>query len=235
MIDAKLEAAKNNTRVAAYKALVAGDAVELDDETRKHLEAVTNAQVKKRGKITKPTALLVDKSGSMTEAIELGKRIAAMISGVCEGGLHVFAFDTMPYEVKAKGSELSDWDKAFKGINAGGGTACGAPLELMRTRKVTTEQVILVTDEGDNTAPMFGQAYDAYVKGMNVAPNVVIVRVGAATEGVQRQLKGKAQVDTFTFAGDYYSLPNLVPMLARPSRIELLMEIMNTPLPERVK
>jgi hypothetical protein len=37
--------------------------------------------------------------------------------------------------------------------------------------------------------------------------------------------------ETFTFAGDYYSLLNLVPLLSRPSRLELLMEILETRLP----
>jgi hypothetical protein len=47
-------------------------------------------------------------------------------------------------------------------------------------------------------------------------------------------LKDKqVSVETFTFAGDYYSLPNLVPMLSRPSRLELLMEILDTSLPVR--
>jgi hypothetical protein len=41
------------------------------------------------------------------------------------------------------------------------------------------------------------------------------------------------QVDTFTFEGDYYSLPNLIPLVSAPSRLELLMEIMATPLPKR--
>ena len=42
---------------------------------------------------------------------------------------------------------------------------------------------------------------------------------------------------TLTAAGkefDYYSLPNLVPLLARPSRLDLLMEIMEYPLPKRL-
>lgn len=39
-------------------------------------------------------------------------------------------------------------------------------------------------------------------------------------------------VDVFPFNRDY-SLPNLVPMLARPSRLELLMEIMEYPPPVR--
>ena len=51
---------------------------------------------------------------------------------------------------------------------------------------------------------------------------------------MERKLAEKqAQVDTFTFAGDYYSLPNLVPLLSRPSRLELLLEILETPLPVR--
>jgi hypothetical protein len=65
-------------------------------------------------------------------------------------------------------------------------------------------------------------------------PNVVIVRVASASDYVERQLKEKhLPVETFTFAGDYYSLPNLVPLLSRPSRLELLMEILETPLPVR--
>jgi hypothetical protein len=36
----------------------------------------------------------------------------------------------------------------------------------------------------------------------------------------------------FTFAGDYYSLLNLVPLLTRPSRLDLLMEILDTCYPQ---
>ncbi|NET26688.1 hypothetical protein [Okeania sp. SIO1I7] len=46
---------------------------------------------------------------------------------------------------------------------------------------------------------------------------------------MESQLKQKqAPVETFTFKGYYYSLPNLAPMLSHPSRLELLMEIMET-------
>ena len=48
--------------------------------TRQKLEKVADAQVKAKGRIQRPTALLIDKSGSMEVAIELGKRIGAMIS-----------------------------------------------------------------------------------------------------------------------------------------------------------
>ncbi|NEO28565.1 MAG: hypothetical protein F6K03_17225, partial [Kamptonema sp. SIO4C4] len=198
-------------------------------------EQVMDAQVAKRGAIKKPTALLVDKSGSMNQAITVGRQLAALISRVTVAALFVYAFDTMPYPVKAKGSKLSDWDKAFQNIHAGGGTSIGCAVEVMRTRKQMVEQFILVTDEGDNTAPYFNTAYRNYCQDLQVQPNVVIVKVGYASDFVERQLRQtQAQVDTFLFKGDYYALPNLIPLLSRPSRLELLMEILETPLPERV-
>jgi hypothetical protein len=234
MIEAKLEKAQSDTRVSIYKARVAADAADLDPETAARLERVTDAQVKKRGRITKPTALLIDKSGSMENAIEVGKRIAALISGLADASLIVYAFDTAPYPVPTLGTELSDWERAFRLIKAGGSTSVGCPVEAMRHRQQRVEQFIVVTDEGENTAPYFADAYEAYRRDMNVAPDVILIRVGQSSGWTEKQLKQKqVTVDTFTFAGDYYALPNLIPMLTRPSRLELLMEILDTPLPVR--
>jgi hypothetical protein len=234
LIDAKLAEAQKDSRVSAYKARVAADAAELDAETVVRLERVTDEQVKRRGRITKSTALLVDKSGSMENAIELGKRIAALVSGIAEASLHVYAFDTMPYAIESAGNDLSDWERAFQLVQAGGGTSIGAPLEALRLRKIAVEQIIIVTDEGENNAPYFTQSYEQYVKELGVTPNVLIVKVGHATNWLENQLRTqRVHVDTFTFAGDYYALPNLVPLLTRPSRLELLLEIMQTPIPVR--
>ncbi|HEY9853978.1 MAG TPA: hypothetical protein V6D28_31200 [Leptolyngbyaceae cyanobacterium] len=234
LIDGKLEEAAKSDRISAYKARIAGDVTELDAETAAKLEKVTNEQVKKRGKIAKPTALLVDKSGSMQNAIEIGKRLAAMISGISDADLFVYAFDTLPYAVEAKGKELTDWERAFQHINAGGSTSCGCGLEAMRRKRQLVEQIIMVTDEGENAAPYFATAYENYCRELAVMPNVIIVKVGSASNYVENQLKQKqVSVDTFSFTGDYYSLPNLVPMLSRPSRLELLMEILDTQLPVR--
>jgi hypothetical protein len=233
LIDAKLEEASKSNRVSALKALVAADATDLDAETVARLETVANEQVKRRGRISRSTALLVDKSSSMDQAIEVGKQIAALVAGVAEADLFVYAFDSAPYPVRANGTELTDWEKAFAHLRAGGATSIGAPLEAMRIRKEKVEQIILVTDEEENTSPMFADVYANYQRDLGVAPNVVIVKVGQASTWLEDKLKGKVPVDTFTFSGDYYSLPNLIPLLARPSRLELLMEILDTPLPVR--
>jgi len=104
----------------------------------------------------------------------------------------------------------------------------------MRLRRQAVEQIIIVTDEGENTAPYFNDIYARYCAELKLAPNVVIVKVGQHSDCLERQLRQrKMAFETFTFAGDYYALPNLVPFLSRPSRLELLMEILETPLPER--
>jgi hypothetical protein len=234
LIDSKLDKAVKGARVAAFKAQVAADAADLDDDTVARLEKVTNEQVKRRGVITRLTALLVDKSGSMENAIAIGKQLAALISGITQANLFVYAFDTIPYPVIAQGKELTDWERAFQHIRAGGGTSIGCALEAMRKKRQVVDQIIIVTDEGENAAPYFGEVYKTYCRELAVMPNVVIVRVGGHYDWLESQLKQQqAPVETFTFAGDYYSLPNLVPLLARPSRLDLLMEILDTPLPVR--
>lgn len=241
LVERKLDRARTDNRVSAYKARVAAEASGVDGDLTARLEKVTDDQVKRRGRIVRPTALLVDKSSSMTCAIELGVRLAALVSGIADESLVVYAFDTVAFPVKSAGPgcppggwAVSHWEQAFRGLKADGCTSIGASLEAMRLRKERVEQIVIVTDEGENTAPYFADVYQRYQAELAVSPSVMIVRVGQHTTQLEQQLRDRrVQVDTFTFTGDYYSLPNLVPLLTRPSRLELLMEILATPLPVR--
>jgi hypothetical protein len=80
---------------------------------------------------------------------------------------------------------------------------------------------------------MFVDALAKYRTDVKAEPNVCIVRVGNSSILHDRCTKAGIAADVFRFAGDYYSLPNLVPLLSKPSKLELLMEIMEYPLPER--
>jgi hypothetical protein len=234
LVDAKLAEATSARRVSAFKALKAAEVASVDAETVERLERVANAQVRRKATIRRSTALFVDKSSSMTEAIEVGKHLAAMVSGVTEAELYVYAFDTMAYPVAAKGPELSDWEKAFQHVFPNGATSIGVALETMRIKKQAVEQIVVVTDEGENTQPFFAQAYKRYAADLNVTPTVAVVKVGSHSTHLERALEGEGiEFEVYTFDGDYYSMPNLLPMLARPSRLELLIEIMETPLPAR--
>src|SRR5690242_931439 len=77
LVEAKLEAAKSDKRVSAYKAKVAVAAADVSGELAEKLDAVTEAQVRAKGRITRSTALMIDKSGSMNVAIELGRQLGA--------------------------------------------------------------------------------------------------------------------------------------------------------------
>jgi hypothetical protein len=235
LVEQKLEQAKTGPRVSAFKAERAKDAggAALGADLRRKLEQVADARVKAKGRIARPTALLIDKSASMTPAIDVGKRIGAMISAVCERELYVYAFDTMAYPVERGGADLASWERALTGIQAGGGTSAGAPVEVMRVKRQYVEQIILVTDEEENSAPLFADALAKYRRDVKADPNVCIVRIGSSSTLYDRCVKEGVMVDVFRFGGDYYSLPNLVPLISKPSKLELLMEIMDYPLPER--
>lgn len=234
MIDLKLEEAKRDTRVSAFKAQVASKSADASPELAQVLNEITDARVKAKGSIKRPTALLLDKSGSMNVALEVGTQLGSLISAVTEADLFAYAFDGIAYPVEAKGKTVAEWAAALKGITAGGSTSCGVAIEWMTRQKQRVEQFVFVTDEGENATPYFKQAYENYVQAMEVKPSVTIVKVGQASgqlEKVCRELG--IPMNVFEFRGDYYSLPNVVPLLSMPSQAELLMEILNYPLPAR--
>lgn len=233
LIEEKLKAAENDKRVSTLKATRALANVALDEETAALLTEVTDRRVAGITRIVRPTALFVDKSGSMTEAITVAKEVAALVSAVC-AQFRVLAFDTDVFEVVAPGAERSAWEKAFKLVRADGGTSIGAPLAKLTRERHYVEQVMIITDMGENNAPLLHEAYAAYVREMGVGPQVTIVAVGGRNEGFLSRLQAQGvPLTVWEFKGDYYSLPNLLPLLALPSRAELVEQVMAAPLPRR--
>lgn len=236
LIESKVEAAKTDKRVSALKSKRALQTVSLNDELVRKVESVADTQIKTKGTISKSTAILVDKSGSMEVAIAVGKEVASIVAPVCQSDLFVYAFDSAAYPIVAKGKELSDWDKAFKGINAFGSTSCGVAIKTMERRQQRVDQIVLITDQEENTAPRMAAALKEYAIFNGGVPNIVIVNVGNHSKQVERELAEiNADVDSYVFDGDYYSLPNLIPLLAGGSRFDLLLSIMEMELPVRVR
>ncbi|HVR84470.1 MAG TPA: hypothetical protein VMU54_09175, partial [Planctomycetota bacterium] len=234
LIEAKIDSAKGAKRVSAFKAKEAVKAADLDPLLAAKLHEVTQEQARAKGTIKRPTALFVDKSGSMEMAILVAQRLGSMIAGIMDAPLYVYAFDSIAYPIEAPSADLKAWEKAFSGIKAAGNTSVGVPIDLMIRKKVAVEQIVVVTDEGENAAPYFVQSLQKYRDTIKADPNVVFVKVGQSTDHLEKMcLAAGISADAFTFGGDYYSLPNLIPILTRPSKLDLLMEIMETPLPKR--
>lgn len=236
LIDRKLDEAKTDKRVSALKTRQAIKSAGLDADMTSKVESIGDSQIKSKARIKRATALLVDKSGSMTVAIEVGKQIASIIAPICDAGLYVYAFDTMDYAIESQGPELSHWEKAFKGITAGGGTACGVAIDMMRRKQEKVEQLIMVTDQGENQRPLMTDALKQYSEELGIMPDVIFVNVGQHSNLLETRLaQAGLNSDSFTFSGDYYSLPGLLPLIAGGTRLDLLMEIMSYPMPVRTK
>src|SRR5262245_45412688 len=134
LIERKLKAAESDKRVSTLKATRALANVALDESTEALLTEVTDKRVANITQIARPTALFVDKSGSMSQAIEVAKEVAALISAVCQQ-FRVLAFDSEAFEIQAAGVERSAWEQAFRLVRASGSTSIGAPLaKLARER-----------------------------------------------------------------------------------------------------
>lgn len=239
LIDERLRAAAGDRRVSTLKVKQAAKIAQPDAAIARTLTEVTDARVAARVEIRRPTALFVDKSGSMGQAIEVARQLAALIGAVVSAEFHVYAFDTAAFEVRAEGqpgrrAAHSDWERAFALIKADGGTSIGAPLARLARDRVRVEQIVIVSDERENTAPHFRDAFAAYVQAMGVVPRVIIVHVDNPYLGLFNDLKARGiEVLRYEFAGDYYSLPNILPLLAMPSQAELVDAIMARPLPRR--
>ena len=241
LIEQKLAEAASDKRVSTMKAKKAIEVAKLDEESERILTEVTDQRIADKVEIKRATALFVDKSSSMTSAIEVAKQLAALVSAVITADFHVYAFDSAAFEVKAKVAKdqrpaLSDWEKAFKFIKADGSTSIGAALAKMTRDRVYAEQVVIVTDEGENTAPYFRDAWEEYKTVMKSVLSVIIVQVGGANHSFVTGLQNRGiEVMRYQFQGDMYSLPNVLPLLSMPSKSELADLIMQYPLPTRPK
>jgi hypothetical protein len=69
---------------------------------------------------------------------------------------------------------------------------------------------------------------------MGPAVSVCLVKTTDASTKLEEQCRRVGiKADVFAFSGDYYALPNLIPLIAPASEMDLLMEILEYPLPER--
>jgi len=235
LVEAKLAQARDESRVQDARTLRAAAACG-DRAIAATLGEIGAERLRRRGRITRPTALFVDKSGSMELALEVGAHVAALCSTLAEGGLWAYAFDSIGRRVGAPTQgDLLSWRQAFSHLQANGATSIGAPFVNMERNAVRAEQIVVITDGAENTSPLFVDALRDYEAWSGHRCGVVVVLVGVPPgrqSGLERSLM-QAGIDhsSYRFDGDLYSLPNLAAYLATPRRAELCAEVMETTLP----
>lgn len=229
LVEEKLRHGRRDSRVSDFKSMVALSQVNADESLARELLALTSDRIKQRGAIEVPTALLVDKSGSMQECIEIGKLLAVVCSTITTAPLYVNAFDTSSFEVKSEGTDLASWTRAFRGIRADGGTSIGAGLTRLAQREL--RQIVVISDGEENSSPFFRSVLDDYEKAHGGTPvRVVLIKVGGHGETTFEQSMRGRDFTVTHFDGDYYNLPNLVPMLCSGAGQRLVQEVLDLPL-----
>ena len=187
--------------------------------------------------VRRSTALLVDKSEGMERALEVGQILATALAGrMAENvDLHVYAFDRVPYLIEPDTLDADGWRGAFRHYRAAGVMSAGSVLEAMRQKRQVVEQVIVVTGRDEETAPALADVYESYAAQVAVHPDVhVVATAEAAGRFVSRLETANITVSTLTFPqGPAFCLDSALDLWSRPSRRDLLDEILAVRLPTR--
>lgn len=241
LIDQKIKLAKKDKKVDALKASQAVKNISgLSKEVEASFEEITNERLKEI-RITRSTALVIDKSASMSDAIEASKYIGALIAARCTSDFYCYAFDRNAISIDCTSPNLSDWENAMRGIKAAGGTSLGASLQAMIRQERKVDQFVIVSDFSEMNPPFFTESYQAYCDHFNCKPNIIMVKMSGRwgsriDQFIQSIEPLRIESDTYTIDQgkvDYYSLPTLLRFMARKSKFDLVQEILEIKLPKR--
>ena len=216
-----------------------GSAKGHDEAIEAVIQKARAAKFREGERIGRDTLLAVDISGSMEAAIEVAKRLGALIAPLCESELRVICFREYAIPLEVKGHTLQAWEEAFRLVRADGQTSLGCALEKALKEGFYPEQVIYITDQGENTPPLLARVYqELLVRGHD--PVFVFINVQSPREHVSQQLEeAGARVAVFHLdveldrPGWYIPLEQLIPVLTGEGPIHLVDRILALELPAR--
>jgi hypothetical protein len=230
---AKAATSKKSTlkTTAAIEAKNDDGSYALTESTREKLRGLQERQIKAVGGPEGNWLVLGDKSGSMSQAIELAKHISATLAKFVQGKVYLVFFDVNPLSVDVTGLSLDQIQKATRHITANGGTSIGVGLNRILQEKIEIDGIAVVSDGGENTAPLFADTYKRYIAHFQKDVPVYFYDVHGRSGWKESINSAGIEMQTFDVAGntDYYSIVNTVQTL-RASRYSLVDEIMQTPL-----
>lgn len=231
-----LEAAGKSKRAKApLKATRAAEVLEDEGESKlaAKLRVLQEKQLDSMAGIDGNWLVLADKSGSMSQAIEVGRLITATLTRLVRGTVQLVFFDESPHSIDATGKTYEELKTLTKTIEAGGGTSIGCGLQSIVDKKLEVNGIAIVSDGGENHLPWFFQAYKAYVDKLGNDPTVYFYRLAGDADALSSNCT-RAQIDlqTFDLRGktiDHYSVADLAQTM-KVSRYGLVDEVLAYPL-----
>lgn len=231
-LEAKLvKTAKSGKGV--LKTTAAAEALADDEVLSAKLQAVQEKQIDNMRGVEGDWLVIGDKSGSMAEAIETSRQVAAVLARMVKGHVHLVFVDSTPRLIGDCQGATYEKIKATTGIiQAGGGTDLSCALRLMMDRGTAVDGIAIVSDGADH-GRMFGMLYKTYAQRLGIEPTVYLYQTKGEPNTLTADCKRNGidiqEFDLRTGTVDYYSLPNLVQTM-RVGRYSLLDDIYATPL-----
>lgn len=213
----------------------AAEALKADGETvlSSKLHALQERQLQQLGGVEGHWLVLGDRSGSMSQEIEITRQVSAILARMVTGRVHVVFFDTAPRYFEATGQTYEQIKARTANVTAGGSTSIGCGLDYLTQKGIQVDGIAIISDGGQNQAPDFTTAYAKYVKTFDTEPTVYFYSTaGDRNVLTQECIAAKLPIEQFDLRGtklDFYSLPNLVQTM-RVSRYSLADEILACPL-----
>lgn len=245
-------------RGATLKTTRAAEALADDEKLSGKLRALQEKQLDNVRGIEGNWLVLGDKSGSMEQAIEMAKEVAAVLTRMVKGRVHLVFFDTSPRHLDVTGRTLEALKLATATIQASGATSIGCGLQYALERKLELDGIAIVSDGCENNMPQFASVYATYAKKMDREPTVYWYRTKPVMpakpphvseweyERGTRLFESQSNQEIAQFLAscravsldvqefdirqgtDYYALPNLVQTM-RVGRYQLLDEVLAAP------
>jgi len=176
--------------------------------------------------------ILADKSPSMRDSLDVGRKIADVLARAAKGDVHLVWFDSGPTYFNVTGKTYDEIMELTKRITVSGGTDIGIGLEYALEKKLIVDGIAVVSDGGDGRAGGFSRAYQKYsdFAGKDV-PVYFYKLAGDPDTFTDRVVADGISMQAFDLRGgvDFYSLPAVVTTM-RTNRFGLAEEILEMPL-----
>jgi hypothetical protein len=216
------------------KASEAADALEdVDENLAQSMRGLQEKQISKLSGVEGDWLVLADKSGSMSQAINTGKEIAALLAKLVKGKVLLTFFDESPRTIDVTGKSFDEIKSLTKHVTSAGATCIGCGLLRLCEEKTAVDGIVIVSDGGENRFPAFATVYKTYSQLVGKEVPVYLYQLAGDSPVLIQNMKNSGfDLQVFDLMGhklDYYSLPNLVATM-RTNRYSLIDEIMDTRL-----
>lgn len=210
---------------------LAADLLEDDDPLKERIKEIKEKKLTKIS-IEGNWLVLADKSSSMAQSMELARQLAGLLARVVAGNVFLVFFNNGPQAYDVTGKTLDQIKSETAKIISGGNTSIGVGVGWANSSKLDVDGIAIVSDGGENCAPLFTDAHRELCKRLDKNVPVYLYHVAGDPNRLATNCAAAGlELTTFPIASnaDYHSLPNLVATM-RTNRYSLVDEIMETPL-----